>query len=298
MKLPPLNALKAFEATARTGSFVAAAGELGVSAAAVSMQVRNLENYLNKKLFVRSNNRIALTDAGQTMYLETAAALNGIATLTARVIGEETRIPLVLSVLPSLGERWLAAKLSGFAQMNTGVGMEIRVENDPVDFALNKIDMRITFGNQLYPEFRSVKLFHDEVTPLCTSEFLPLFEDKNSPGEIPDKHLIHVEWGKEYASNPNWNDWFRAIQTSQQSNISKGIKVAAPSLAIALAVNGLGIALGQKLLASRELASGVIVAPSKHSLKLAQPYCAISTHAGSGNPHINRLIDWLSCTPG
>ncbi len=295
MKLPPLNALKAFEAAARIGSFVAAAGELGVSAAAVSMQVRNLENYLNKKLFVRSNNRITLTDAGQTMYREAAAALNRIAALTERVLEGDARTPIVLSILPSLGERWLAPKLAGFARSEPGVGMEIRVENDPVDFARHTIDMRIAFGNHLYPAFRSIPLFQDEVTPLCAPDFATLFKQDNTPKNIPNEQLIHVEWGEEFASNPSWNDWFRAVGAIRPSNVGKGIKVAAPSFAIALAANGLGIALGHKLLASAELASGAIVAPSSHSLKLARPYCAIIPHAQSGNQHLNRLTDWLIC---
>jgi len=297
MKLPPLNALKAFETAARTGSFVAAAGELGVSSAAVSMQVRNLENYLNKKLFVRSNNRITLTDAGQTMFWETAAALNDIAALTEKVLGANTRTPLVLSVLPSLGERWLASKLADFKRTEPGIGMEIRVEDDPVDFARQAIDMRITFGHHLYPDFRAVPLFHDEVTPLCAPEFAPLFSQDSSLGSVPDEHLIHVEWGEEFASNPSWNDWFRATGAFRQSNIAKGIKVAAPSFAIALAANGSGIALGQRILASGELASGTIVAPSSHSLKLAQPYCAIAAHAQFSNLHLGRLTDWLR-SPG
>ncbi len=103
------------------------------------------------------------------------------------------RTPIVLSVLPSLGEKWLAKKLNGFERLKTGAGIEIRIENDPVDFALHKIDMRITFGNQLYPAYRSVELFHDEVTPLCTPEFSTVFNNNNSPLNIPDEHLIHVE---------------------------------------------------------------------------------------------------------
>jgi len=294
MKLPPLNAVKAFECAARTGSFVAAATELGVSPAAVSMQVRNLEKYLNKKLFIRSNNQISLSDAGQMMYSETAAALNGISALTQRIVDGDVRAPLVLSVLPSLGERWLAPRLAEFARSVPDVGMEIRLEDDPVDFARHAIKMRVTFGRRLYPSFRSTELFHDEVTPLCAPNFLPLFEDDGVGRRIPEERLIHVDWGEEFVSNPNWNDWFRFRNKTRQTNIRKGINVAAPSLAISLAAQGLGIALSQKLLAGAELASGKLIAPSPRSLSLAQPYCAIVPHAEAGNQHLTRLTDWLS----
>ena len=294
MKLPPLNAIRAFEAAARAGTFVAAASELGVSAAAVSMQVRNLEVYLNKKLFVRSNNRITLTDAGQTMYPQTAAALNGIAAMTERVLESDVRSLLVISIMPSLAERWLAPRLADFRRTNPGIGVEVRLEDDPVDFARFEIDMRITFGSHLYPAFRSVALFQDDVTPLCAPDFAPLFEEGNPSVHLQDEHLIHVEWGVEFASNPSWNDWFRQAGANRQPKISNGVKVSAPSFAIALAANGLGIALGQTLLAKSELASGTLVAPSPHALTLARPYYAITAHAQSSNHNLNCLIDSLS----
>ena len=130
MKLPPLNSLRAFEAAARTGSFTAAAGELGVTSAAVSMQVRNLENFLGKKLFQRSNNRITLTDAGMVVYHGSATALSGIAAITERLLESEKQAKLVISIVPSLAERWLAPRLADFARTDAGAGMEIRVEND------------------------------------------------------------------------------------------------------------------------------------------------------------------------
>lgn len=294
MRLPPLNAVKAFECAARTGSFVAAAAELGVSPAAVSMQVRNLEKYLGKKLFIRSNNQISLSDAGQIMYSETAAALNGISALTQRIIDGDAQAPLVLSILPSLGERWLAPKLAEFVRLEPGVGIEIRLEDDPVDFARHSIKMRVTYGRQHYPAFRSTNLFQDEVTPLCAPDFLPLFERGDDGTHIPEERLIHVDWGEEFASNPNWSDWFGFRDIALQINIRKGIQVAAPSLAITLAAQGLGIALGQKSLAAAELTSGKLVAPSSRSLRLAQPYCAIVPHAEADNQHLTRLTDWLS----
>ncbi len=102
MKLPPLNALKAFEIAARTGSYVAAAKELRVSPAAVSQQVRKLEQYFDKKLFLRYNNRIVLTDAGTTFYTSAAPALQDLSSVTRQILEGTARSRLVVSVLPSL----------------------------------------------------------------------------------------------------------------------------------------------------------------------------------------------------
>ena len=107
MKLPPMNALKAFEAAARTGGHVTAAAELGVSPAAVSQQVKNLEAYFGKKLFNRHNNRITLTDAGQVVFSDANRALSSLTEMTNRLFDDSYSPRLVISLLPSLASRWL-----------------------------------------------------------------------------------------------------------------------------------------------------------------------------------------------
>jgi DNA-binding transcriptional LysR family regulator len=109
--LPPLNALRAFEVAARTGSFVQAGVELGVTAAAVSLQVKTLEEHLDKRLFQREGNRIVLTDAGRELYPRLGQALSEIAELAADLRGGQDRKRLVVSVLPSLADLWLVPKL-------------------------------------------------------------------------------------------------------------------------------------------------------------------------------------------
>lgn len=293
MKLPPLNALKAFEAAARLGSFVAASEELGVSAAAVSMQVRNLETYLKKKLFTRSNNRITLTDAGMAVYPGIAQSLNGIAGLTERILDPETRSRIVVSTLPSLAERWLAPRLADFARAQPGPSVELRIEDDPVEFARDKIGVRITFGDLLYPDFRSDFLFKDTVTPLVAPGMATPLETEWELLQVADDNLIHVDWGPKYGSQPRWRDWFEAAGVSRIPDIAKGTKVTTTSAAIALATRGMGIALAPKSLAAAELASGVLINPSPVNLTLAHPYCAVSSHSRQNDRYLRQFIDWL-----
>ena len=146
LSLPPLNALRAFEAAARTGSYVAAAEELGVSPAAVSQQVRNLEDFLGKQLFMRFNNRVLLTDAGQVVFAGASDALQSISALTEQVMSGGTRSRLVISVITSVAERWLEPRLAAFALKEKALRIELRVEGDPVDFARHNIDLRICYG--------------------------------------------------------------------------------------------------------------------------------------------------------
>ena len=120
-RLPPLNAVRVFEVAARAGSFTLAANELGVSSAAVSQQIRNLEDWFGKQLFVRNGNRITLTDAGHAIYPQTARALGEIAAIGRRMLEGALRTRLVVSVPFSLAELWLAPRLAvlldGFPQM-------------------------------------------------------------------------------------------------------------------------------------------------------------------------------------
>ena len=152
LSLPPLKALRAFESAARTGSYVAAAEELRVSPAAVSQQVRNLEEFLGKQLFMRFNNRVLLTDAGQAVFAGASDALQSISTLTEQVMSGGTKSRLVISVITSVAERWLEPRLAAFALHEKALRIELRVEGDPVDFARHNIDLRLCYGANLYPD--------------------------------------------------------------------------------------------------------------------------------------------------
>jgi len=294
MKLPPLNSIRAFEAAARTGSFTAAARELGVTSSAVSMQVRNLEKFLAKKLFVRSNNRITITDAGMAVYQGSATALSGIAEITERLLESDKQARLVISVVSSLAERWLTPRLAEFYRSEPGIGVEVRVENQPVDIAHNRIDLRLTYGRHHYPDFRALKLFTDEVTPMLAPRFPVSAGSIEDFSHIPDTQLIHVDWGENFVSQPSWSDWFSLVGISRNPEIRKGIKVATSSLAIAMADKGLGVALGQKQLAWAELESGALLAPFAQTLTLAQPYYAITTYASSTDKSLSKLLDCLA----
>src|SRR5262245_31380554 len=257
LSLPPLNALRAFEAAARSGSYVAAAEELGVSPAAVSQQVRNLEEFLGKQLFMRFNNRVSLTDAGQMIFAGTSDALQSISALTEQVISGGTRQRLVISVITSIAERWLEPRLVTFALKEKGLRIELRVEGDPVDFARHNIDLRICYGTHVYPEMSTIRLFQDEVLPLCSPAYLERNGNARTRGMagVPDDDLIHTNWGPSFVSHPTWHAWF-AKTGIDRPNDTKGHQVGMSSLALDLARDGAGVVLGQRIMAGGDLAAG------------------------------------------
>ncbi|MBX3568400.1 MAG: LysR family transcriptional regulator [Rhizobiaceae bacterium] len=273
--LPPLNAIRAFEAAARTGSFTLAAAELGVSSAAVSQQIRNLEAYFAKKLFSRRGNRLTLTDAGHAMFAPTSQALGELAAVAGRMRDGEARPRLVVSVPFSIAEPWLVPCLVELAHRFPRIAIDIRVEDDPVDLARHAIDLRISYGDYHYPGMKVVRLMHDEVVPVCA----PSFADR--PGgtgaaldAAPESAFIHTTWGASYASHPSWADWFRHAGLARRPDPMRGRRVGLSSLAIAAARSGLGVALAQRALARSDIESGRLVALSTVSLKLGHAYGA------------------------
>ena len=293
-RLPPLNALKAFEVAARTGNFTLAARELGVSSAAVSQQVRNLEAYFGKQLFLRMGNRITLTDAGHAIYPQTARALGDIATVTSRILEGEMRTRLVVSVPFSLAEHWLMPRLGMLLAEQPRMAIDIRVEDDPIDMARHGTDVRISYGDYHYPELVRVSLLHDDVLPVCSPEFRRRLDiDTGDIADVHDSVFIHTNWGPNYASHPTWSEWFAAQGSARRPDPSRGRRVGLSSLAISAARLGLGIALGQRVLARADIEAGRLIALSSASIRLGQPYCAFVPPAKRQRSDVVGLIELL-----
>lgn len=297
--LPPLNALRAFEAAARTGSYVAAAEELGVSPAAVSQQVRNLEEFLGKQLFMRFNNRVSLTDAGQAIFAGASDALQSISALIEQVRSGATKSRLVVSVITSVAERWFEPRLAAFALREKALRIELRVESDPVDFARHNIDLRICYGTNLYPEMNMIRLLQDEVLPLCSPAYLErnLAAKTGGMDGVPDDDLIHTSWGPSFVSHPTWHAWF-AKSGIARPNDGKGYQVGMSSLALDLARDGVGVALGQRMIAGDDLKAGRLVPLSDIAIQLGHPYCLVHPRSKARKAGLQSLIDWLTNETG
>ncbi|MDE1169468.1 MAG: LysR substrate-binding domain-containing protein [Pseudomonas sp.] len=293
-RLPPLNAVRTFEVAARLGSFVLAGAELGVSSAAVSQQIRHLEDYFGKKLFVRNGNRLALTDAGLAIYPQTSRALGDIAAMTVRILEGEMRTRLTVSVPFSLAECWLAPKLAQLVEIYPQLSVDVRVEDDPVDLARHNVDLRVSYGDYHYPACEAIALFHDEVLPVCAPELWYRHGNKEFDlAQIHQSLFIHTQWGANYASHPTWSDWFASEGAGQAPDPGHGRRSGLSSLSVTLATLGMGIALGQKVIARRELEAGRLIALSAASLKLGHAYCAFVPGAKRGRVDIERLVGLL-----
>jgi LysR family glycine cleavage system transcriptional activator len=299
MRLPPLNALRAFEAAARTGGYTGAAAELGVSPAAVSQQVRNLEAFYGKRLFDRYSNRVALTEAGREIHAGASDGLRRIAEMGSGAAAGPRRSRLRVSAPPSLVERWLASRLAALTAARPEIGVDIRVADDPLDFEAEGLDLRVCFGARLYPGLDVRPLFEDRVAPMASPAFLAR-HGLSPGGELPELDpacFIQTNWGPSFATHPTWADWFRLSGRGRAREIDPGLTAGSSSLALRLAGLGLGIALGQIELARDDLRSGTLVRLHTDSLPFGHPYCTVTQPGRQKGASLTALLDFLHGAP-
>ena len=299
-KLPPLNAIRAFEAAARYGGYVSAAQELGVTPAAISHQVKNLEQFFGKLLFSRHNNSLTLTDDGAKVFADSAEALERLEKMTARMYESEVRTRLVISVLPSLATRWLNRVLNEYLALDPATYLDIRVESDPVDFERHNIDVRICYGSHLYTDHRTRVICQDSVQPMCTPLFLERHPiDVENPVSLLDEHLIHVNWPPSFVSHPTWADWFASVGSEHIPIPGRGHRCDMSALAVDLALVNAGFILGQQLLTVEEISTDRLITPFQQSIPLGHPYCVVCSHVKYKKPNVRHFVDWIDpiCPP-
>ncbi|MEN8831469.1 MAG: LysR substrate-binding domain-containing protein [Pacificibacter sp.] len=270
MKLPPLNAIKAFEATVRCGTFTAAGAELGVSSAAVSLQVSKAEEFLGKQLFLRGNNFLTTTDAGQMLYPHVARALSDLSEITERFLEQDMRSRIVISTIQSLAEGLVVPAVAKFRHSNPQVGVSLQIDSDPFVFDQHEIDLRVSFQDHNSANVTSQLLFQDTVAPICA----PPLAQHLPPDllDIPDRLLIHVDWGETYTSYPTWATWFRNFGNRKISDARAGLRVAGTNIGLELAIRGAGIMLAPLSLAQKAITAGQVTALASTQLSLPYGY--------------------------
>ena len=246
-RLPPLNALRAFEATARHLSFNQASDELAVTPSAVSHQIRSLEDFLGIRLFRRLSRKIELTEQGQAYLPTISLALDHIATATELISRSDATRALTISVTPSFATEWLIPHLAEFQTQHPTLEVHITTAHNLQDFQQSDSDVAIIVGHGQWPGFISHKLIDEEVVPVCSPTLL-----SNDFENIP---LIHV-----LPRLDQWPNWLLAAGI-QRADAMQGLKFATTSLALDAAERGLGIVLANRVFVSTYLQTGHLVIP-------------------------------------
>ena len=289
--LPPLNALRAFEAAARHLSLSLAANELHVTPAAISHQVRLLEDHIGLPVFERDGRGLVLTDAGaaglrdlREGFARLSDAMEAIASL-----GEAGA--LSVSVAPSFAAKWLLPRLQSFEHEHPEIDVHVSASMQLVDFARDRIDVAVRYGAGGYPDVFFEKLLTESVTPVCSPALLrgqPL----HAPRDLLKLTLLHDDSPDNDPSCPNWDMWLRAAGVDD-GDVERGPRFNQASLVIEAAVLGRGVALAKSALAAADLQAGRLVRPIETERPVDFAYYFVAPRAKLNLPKVSYFYDWL-----
>lgn len=287
--LPPLAALRAFEAAARRESFKSAAAELGVTPTAISHQIRQLEAGLGVTLFVRQTRKVALTAEGRMLFPALRDALDAMAEAVAAVKRKPMRRVATLSATVAFTAKLLVPHVGSFRRLHPDWDLRLHASDDPVDLRAGEADAAIRYGLGHYPGLAVLPLLRDDFAPVC-SPHLGL----HRPEELRRATLIHFGWGPMAAriSVPTWRLW------AERSGLDRfdpegGVTFNDESSAIQAAIAGQGVALLSLALVAAELASGALVQPFGPLLEGLR-YDLVYPEGAALRPPVAVLRDWVS----
>ncbi len=285
-RLPPLNALRAFEAAARHLSFTKAAQELNVTQAAISHQVKALEERLGVVLFRRLNRALLLTDAGQSFLPPLREAFDQIANATERLHAHDARRTLTITTLPSIAAKWLVPRLGRFREAHPDIDVRIDASLHLTDFARENVDAALRYGRGKWHGTRSDRLMTEDFFPVCNPALLEGEHPLREPSDILHHTLLHDD------SRTDWTMWFLAAGI-EGGEPTRGPAFTDSSLVLQAAVDGQGVALGRSALAAADLAAGRLVRPFDLSLEAKYAYYLVCPQATAESPKIASFRAWL-----
>ncbi|NDP48181.1 MAG: transcriptional regulator GcvA [Sulfuriferula multivorans] len=261
-----LNTLRAFEATARKNSFTLAAQELCVTQAAVSHQVRQIEEMLGVRLFERAHRRVTLTDAGTRVYGTISSAFRDIDSTLREVRAQgEAKATLTVQVTPSFGSRWLARRLHWFWAEYPEIDLRIYHALPHEQYDMRRVDLAIKWGHKNWGSLHSEVLFECQLLPVCSPKYLRPEHPLQKPEDLLHYALLHED------SYEDWSAWFRAAGVSQPISM-RGPIIDDSNTLIEAALNLQGIALGRLPLIREQLQQGVLVSPFDLAIKCEGAY--------------------------
>jgi LysR family glycine cleavage system transcriptional activator len=290
-RLPPLNALRAFEASARLGSFVAAAAELHVSAAAVSQHVRRLERYLETALFQRLARGLVLTEEGRAYWPELAAGFALLGESTARLRAQRAGGALTVTTLAAFASGWLLPRLARFRERAPRIELVLRTSRTLSDFRREDLDLAIRFapapGRGLHGEL------------LCGEELFPVASPRLfGGGRVPDTlaalagyPLLHDVDAHPEQPWLGWRAWFERAGLDPAPT-ARGLQFTDSIVLVSAAVAGLGIALGRGPHVAQLLARGQLVRVTQESWRAAWSYYLVAPAAHFRRPVVRAFVDW------
>src|SRR6478609_4350210 len=289
-RLPPLNALKAFEAAARHESFTRAAEELCVTQGAVSHQVKALEAELGIKLFNRERQRLIITEAGRDYLTVLRDAFDRMAVGTERLLQRQSAGVLTVSTSPDFAAKWLVHRLGNFVEAHPGIDLRVSATMHHVDFAREEVDLAVRHGDGNWAGLSVVRLCSERLFPVCSPKLVSGRNRITKASDLLRFPLLRLDDWK------NWSRWFEAAGLTDP--VAHGPVLNRASMLIDAAVDGQGVALARTALAAWDLINGRLVRPIDISLRMSKTYWIVCPKATASVPKIATFRNWLLAEAG
>ncbi len=282
--LPPLNALRAFEAAARHLSFTRAAEELRVTQAAVSHQVKALEERLGVTLFRRLTRGLRLTDEGQALLPDLRDGFDRLAQAVERVGRRGGQGRLTVSLLTTFALSWLVPRLPRFNERHPEIEVSLIASQRLADFAREEIDCAVRYGHGPWAGLRADKLFDDELTPLCGKAWQSKLKQ---PGDLAKVPLLVLS-----NDHKDWPTWLEAAGVPHIDG-RKGTQFDSTRISVDAAIAGAGVAIGNPYVHAEPIVEGRLFQPFDLVIPNGDSYWLVYPEAVAERPKIKAFRDWL-----
>ena len=303
-RLPPLNALRVFEAAARHLSFKAAAVELSITQAAVSHQVKSLEEYLGVELFRRSGRGVRLTEAARACLPKLREGFDALAAAVEQIRERAGDAELQITAPPVFAARWLMPRLAAFAKREPRIDVRVVASSKMVDAGaldsptlMSGLDLRdessgveIHLGAGEYPGYRADKLFEVSTAVVAAPDLLATLK---KPEDLANHLLLHDDAMNLVAGGDAWRKWLEAAGVADRVDGSRGPHFSSNILSLEAASQKLGVALALRPLVDADIASGRLVAPFAIELKPQSAYYLVCPEVIAGRPAVTAFREWL-----
>ena len=285
-RLPPLNSLKSFEAAGRLLSFTRAANELNVTQAAVSHQIKVIEDFLGLSLFIRYPRKLALTEQGRLLLPDVIEAFDKVSNAIGAISQESSSKMISVRLAPSFAAKWLSPRLKYFWLQHPEIDLCLYHAHPAVEFDREQIDIAVTYGKGDWPGVVADPILSLDFYPVCTPAFMSNDRPLSNIDNLRYYSLLHD------ANYECWADWLK-LAGLQEINANKGTIIDDTNVLIQAAVDGQGVALGSSTFVQDLLDSGRLIKPFDITLVNEFAYYVVCPEAHLKNPSVQAFKDWL-----
>lgn len=294
--LPGTRALRTLVSAGRHLNFTRAADELNLTPAAVSYQIKEIEDRIGVKLFVRSSRSIHLTPEGEVVCEAAGEALEIMnrAASRAKKLSRSVTTQLKVTLDPHFATKWLMRRVENFRKLQPGIELRFEVSYEVREFEIDDIDVAIRYGSGKYPGLVASRLFDNVIVPVCSPRLLKSGRPLTQPRDLMQHTLAHIEWSRQGVTWPNWAMWMAAAGIHDYDD-SRTVVFGTSSDAVESALAGETVALADFAMIANDLSEGRLIRPFALSIKAPAEfaYFLVYPKTSASDPRIIAFRDWL-----